>query len=238
MEIDIKELMEAGAHIGHRKSKRNPAMMPYIFEDREGISLIDLNATAAAIASASAHLSEIAARGKKILIIGTKEQAGKGVSDAAERLGMPYVTERWTGGMLTNFETTRKSVRKMEDIRKMMGLPEWESISKRERLAKERQLEKLKKTFGSIAEMKRLPGAVIIVDIGRESIAAREAKKLGIPVFGIVDTDSDPGGADFPIPANDDSTESVSLILKILGDAILEKRENTKPKERENEEIH
>jgi small subunit ribosomal protein S2 len=206
-------------------------MAPYIFEEKKGIHIIDLNKTIVHLDQACAAMKQIARSGKKILFVATKKQAKEIVSDHVTKINMPYVTERWTGGMLTNFQTTRKSIRKMVMIDKMKSDGSWETLNKREKLFKTRQREKLEKTFGSIAEMTRQPAAIFIVDILKEHIALAEAHRLNIPTFAMVDTNSNPKLVDFPIPANDDATKSISLIMEQICEAIregLEDRKNSK----------
>lgn len=229
--ISFDSLLEAGAHFGHQKRKWNPAMAPYIFEEKKGIHIIDLNKTIAHLEQTCAAMKQIAKSGKKILFVATKKQAKSIISEKVKEINMPYVTERWSGGMLTNFQTTRKSIRKMTSIDKMKTDGTWETLNKRERLFKTRQREKLDKTFGSIADMTRQPAAIFIVDILKEHIALAEAKKLNIPTFAMVDTNSDPRTVDFPIPANDDATKSISIILDAVCDSIKEglaERKNAK----------
>jgi len=218
--VSFEQLLEAGAHFGHLKRKWNPAMAPYIFEEKKGIHIIDLNKTIAHLDQACAALSQIARSGKKILFVATKKQAKEILSSKVKEVNMPYVTERWTGGMLTNFQTTRKSIRKMTSIDKMKTDGTWETLNKRERLFKTRQREKLEKTFGSIADMTRQPAAIFIVDILKEHIALKEARRLNIPVFAMVDTNVNPKLVDFPIPANDDATKSIAVILDAVTDSI------------------
>lgn len=226
--VSFEKLLEAGVHFGHLKRKWNPAMAPYIFEEKKGIHIIDLNKTIAHLDTASAAMKQIAKSGKKILFVATKKQAKDLVADKVKELNMPYVTERWSGGMLTNFQTTRKSIRKMSSIDKMQTDGTWETLNKRERLFKTRQRDKLEKNFGSIADMTRQPAAVFLVDILKEHIALNEAKRLNIPVFAMVDTNSDPRQVDFPIPANDDATKSISIILDSICDSIKEGLEERK----------
>ncbi len=229
--ITFDSLLEAGAHFGHQKRKWNPAMAPYIFEEKKGIHIIDLNKTIAHLDQTCAAMKQIAKSGKKILFVATKKQAKTIIAEKVTEINMPYVTERWSGGMLTNFQTTRKSIRKMANIDKMKTDGTWDTLNKREKLFKTRQREKLEKTFGSIADMTRQPAAIFIVDILKEHIALAEAKKLNIPTFAMVDTNSDPRTVDFPIPANDDATKSISLILDAVCDAIkegLSERKNAK----------
>ena len=229
--LKFETLLEAGVHFGHLKRKWNPAMAPYIFEEKKGIHIIDLNKTIVHLDQACAAMKQIAKSGKKVLFVATKKQAKEIVAQRVAKIGMPYVTERWSGGMLTNFQTTRKSIRKMATIDKMKSDGTWDTLNKREKLFKTRQREKLEKTFGSISDMTRQPAAIFIVDILKEHIALAEAKRLNIPTFAIVDTNSNPKLVDFPIPANDDATKSISLILEEICFAIqdgLEDRKNTK----------
>ena len=229
--VKFEDLLSAGVHFGHLRRKWNPAMAPYIFEEKKGIHIIDLNKTIAHLEQSSAALKQIAKSGKKILFVATKKQAKDIISERVKEINMPYVTERWTGGMLTNFATTRKSIRKMSAIDKMQTDGTWETLNKRERLFKTRQREKLDKNFGSIADMTRQPAAIFIVDIIKEHIALKEAKRLNIPTFAIVDTNSNPTLVDFPIPANDDATKSIAIIMDAICGAVkegLEERKNAK----------
>jgi small subunit ribosomal protein S2 len=219
---NFKELLDAGVHFGHLKRKWNPAMAPYIFMERNGIHIIDLEKTAAKIDEAASAMKHIAKSGKKVLFVATKKQAKEIVAEKVKAVNMPYVTERWPGGMLTNFPTIRKAVKKMSSIDKMATDGTFMNLSKRERLQVTRQRAKLEKTLGSIIDLTRLPSALFIVDVSKEHIAVREAKRLGIPVFAMVDTNSDPSDIDFPIPANDDASKSISLIVGILCQAIEE----------------
>ena len=219
---NFETLLEAGVHFGHLKRKWNPAMAPYIFEEKKGIHIIDLNKTIAHLDQASAALKQIAQSGKKILFVATKKQAKDLLAERVKEINMPYVTERWTCGMLTNFQTTRKSIRKMTAIDKMQTDGTWETLNKRERLFKTRQREKLDKNFGSIADMTRQPAAIFIVDILKEHIALKEARRLSIPVFAMVDTNSNPSMVDFPIPANDDASKSIQVILDAVCGAVKE----------------
>jgi small subunit ribosomal protein S2 len=219
---NFEELLEAGCHFGHLKRKWNPAMAPYIFMERNDIHIIDLHKTVVKIDEAAAALKQIAKSGRKILFVATKKQAKDVVADKASAVGMPYITERWAGGMLTNFPTIRKAVKKMTTIDKMSTDGTFENISKREKLQITRQREKLEKNLGSIADLTRLPSALFIVDVMKEHIAVKEAIRLGIPVFGIVDTNSNPNNIDFVIPANDDATKSVDVILGAMVAAIQE----------------
>ena len=225
---NFDELLEAGCHFGHLKRKWNPAMTPYIFMERNDIHIIDLHKTVVKIDEAAAALKQIAKSGRKILFVATKKQAKDVVSEKALAVGMPYITERWAGGMLTNFPTIRKAVKKMTTIDKMATDGTFENISKREKLQITRQREKLEKNLGSIADLTRLPSALFIVDVMKEHIAVLEAQRLGIPVFGIVDTNSNPNGIDFVIPANDDATKSVDVILGAMVAAIQEGLEERK----------
>ena len=236
--VNFESLLEAGVHFGHLKRKWNPAMAPYIFDEKKGIHIIDLNKTIAHLDQACAAMKQIAKSGKKILFVATKKQAKDIVAEKVTAVNMPFVTERWSGGMLTNFQTTRKSIRKMANIDKMKTDGTWDTLSKRERLFKERQRDKLQKNFGSIADMTRQPAAIFIVDILKEHIALAEAKKLNIPTFAMVDTNSNPKTVDFPIPANDDATKSISIILDAVCGAIkegLEERKNAKDKSDDSE---
>ncbi len=235
MRTNFDELLQAGAHFGHLKRKWNPAMAPYIFMERNGIHIIDLNKTVLKIEEAAEALKNIAKSGRKILFVGTKKQAQDAIASRAKEIGMPYITERWAGGMLTNFPTIRKAVKKMSQIDKMMNDGTFSNISKRERLQITRQREKLEKNLGSIADLTRLPSALFVVDVMRENIAVREAQRLGIPVFGIVDTNSNPNDIDFVIPANDDATKAIELILDAVCGAIREGLEERKV-ERADEE--
>ncbi len=214
--VDFKELLDAGVHFGHLRRKWNPKMAPYIFMERNGIHIIDLHKTAAKLEEASAALSQIAKSGKKIMFVATKKQAKDVVAERAKNINMPFVTERWPGGMLTNFVTIRKAVRKMAAIDKMGEDGTMAVLSKRERLQIARQRQKLEKNLGSIADLTRLPAAIFVVDIMKEHIAIAEAKKLGIPTFAIVDTNSNPTLVDFAIPANDDATKSIDKIMEIV----------------------
>ena len=219
---NFKELLDAGVHFGHLKRKWNPAMAPYIFMERNGIHIIDLEKTIVKIDEAASAMKQIAKSGKKVLFVATKKQAKEIVSERVKLVNMPYVTERWPGGMLTNFPTIRKSVKKMGSIDKMAVDGTFLNLSKRERLQVTRQRAKLEKNLGSIIDLTRLPSALFIVDVSKEHIAVREAKRLGIPVFAMVDTNSDPSDIEFPIPANDDASKSISLIIDILCQAIEE----------------
>ena len=222
------QLLEAGCHFGHLKRKWNPAMAPYIFMERNGIHIIDLYKTAAKLDEAAAALKNIARSGKKVLFVATKKQAKQVIADMATSVNMPYVIERWPGGMLTNFPTIRKAVKKMASIDKMTKDGTFDNLSKRERLQVTRQRAKLEKTLGSIADLNRLPSALFVVDVLKERIAVAEANRLGIPVFAIVDTNSDPSNVDFVIPANDDASKSIELILGTVTAAMAEGLEERK----------
>ena len=226
--VNFDLLLEAGCHFGHLKRKWNPAMAPYIFMERNGIHIIDLYKTVAKIDEAAEALKQIAKSGKKILFVATKKQAKQVLAEKAQAVSMPYVVERWPGGMLTNFPTIRKAVKKMATIDKLTNDGTYANLSKREILQISRQRAKLDKTLGSIADLTRLPSALFVVDVMKENIAVREANRLGIPVFGIVDTNSDPTNVDFVIPANDDATKSVEVILDACCAAIQEGLEERK----------
>ncbi len=219
---NFDELLEAGVHFGHLKRKWNPNMAPYIFMERNGIHIIDLYKTAAKIEEAAAAMKQIAKSGKKILFVATKKQAKDIVAKEVAKVDMPYATERWPGGMLTNFATIRKAVKKMTSIDKLVETDSYNNLSKRERLQISRERQKLEKNFGSISDLNRLPAAIFIVDISKEHIAVHEAKKLNIPTFAIVDTNSNPLLVDFPIPANDDASKSISVIIKLMVQAVQE----------------
>ena len=220
--VNFDTLLEAGCHFGHLKRKWNPAMAPYIFMERNGIHIIDLNKTVVKVDEAAEALKQIAKSGKKVLFVATKKQAKQVVAEKAASVNMPYVIERWPGGMLTNFPTIRKAVKKMATIDKLTNDGTYSNLSKREVLQISRQRAKLEKNLGSIADMVRLPSAIFVVDIMREHIAVTEAKKLGIPVFGIVDTNSDPRKVDFVIPGNDDASKSIDMILSIVSASVKE----------------
>ncbi len=225
---NFDQLLQAGCHFGHLKRKWNPAMAPYIFMERNGIHIIDLNKTVAKIDEAAEALKGIAKSGKKILFVATKKQAKEVVAEKAASVNMPYVNERWAGGMLTNFPTIRKAVKKMTNIDKLMNDGTFSNLSKRELLQISRQRAKLEKNLGSIADLTRLPSALFVVDVMKEHIAVKEAVRLGIPVFGIVDTNSDPKNVDYIIPANDDAKDSVEAILSAVCGAIAEGLEERK----------
>ena len=228
-------LLEAGCHFGHLKRKWNPAMAPYIFMERNGIHIIDLNKTVAKVDEAAEAMKQIAKSGKKILFVATKKQAKQIVADKATSVNMPYVIERWPGGMLTNFPTIRKAVKKMANIDKLTADGTFSNLSKREILQVQRQRAKLEKNLGSIADLTRLPAALFVVDVLKEQIAVREANRLGIPVFGIVDTNSNPDNIDFMIPANDDASKSVEVILDACCAAINEGLEERKAEKADND---
>ncbi|MEP6464999.1 MAG: 30S ribosomal protein S2 [Parafilimonas sp.] len=217
-----QQLLEAGVHFGHLRKKWNPKMLPYIFAEKKGIHIIDLNKTVDALQEASAALKQIAKSGKKIMFVATKKQAKEIVTECAQRVNMPFATERWLGGMLTNFNTVRKSVKKMQSIEKMLNDGSAESLTKKERLTLTRDKEKMEKVLGGIAQLGRLPAALFIIDIGHEHIALAEAKRLGITTFGMVDTNSDPNKIDFPIPSNDDATKSIAIITNYIVSVIAE----------------
>ena len=228
MRTNFDQLLEAGCHFGHLKRKWNPAMAPYIFMERNGIHIIDLYKTAAKVEEAAAALKQIAKSGKKVLFVATKKQAKQVIADKAASINMPYVIERWPGGMLTNFPTIRKAVKKMTTIDKMLKDGTFDNLSKREKLQITRQRAKLEKTLGSIADLNRLPSALFVVDVMKEHIAVAEANRLGIPVFAMVDTNSDPSNVDFVIPANDDASKSVEIILDTVCAAMAEGMEERK----------
>ena len=222
------ELLEAGVHFGHLKRKWNPGMAPYIFTEKKGIHVIDLNKTIVKLYEAAAALKQIAKSGRKVLFVATKKQAKDIVTEMAKEINMPYITERWSGGMLTNFGTIRKSIKKMTKIDKMEADGTMLTLSKRERLQIARQREKLERNLGSIADLTRIPSAIFVVDVLNEKIAVAEANKLGITTFAIIDTNSDPSYIDFPIPANDDASKSISLIMGVISEAMKEGLEERK----------
>jgi small subunit ribosomal protein S2 len=225
---DIQTLLDAGVHFGHLTRKWNPSMAPYIFMERNGIHILDLNKTQRKLAEATDAMAKIAGSGRKILFVATKKQAKETVSETAKALNMPYITERWPGGMLTNFVTIRKAIKKMTNIDKMKADGTFLTLSKRERLQVDRQRAKLEKNLGSSADMSRLPAALFVVDVMREHIAVAEARNLGIPVFAMVDTNSNPHLVDFVIPSNDDATKSISLIMNTVSSGIREALSNRK----------
>lgn len=217
-----QQLLEAGVHFGHQRKKWNPKMLPYIFNEKNGIHIIDLNRTIEGLQESAAALKQIAKSGKKIMFVATKKQAKEIVSEAAAKVNMPFVTERWLGGMLTNFQTIRKSVKKMQSIEKMLNDGTLDSVTKKERLTLTRSKDKMEKVLGGIAQMGRTPAALFIVDISHEHIALSEAKRLGITTFAMVDTNSDPTKVDFAVPSNDDATKSIAIITNYLTAAIME----------------
>ncbi|MFW5781486.1 MAG: 30S ribosomal protein S2, partial [Bacteroidota bacterium] len=219
---DFNQLLDAGVHFGHLKRKWNPNMAPYIFMEKNGIHIIDLQKTIVKLDEAANAMKQIAKSGRKILFVATKKQAKDIVAEKVKQINMPFVTERWPGGMLTNFPTIRKAVKKMTSIDKMTQEGTFSNLSKRERLQIARQRAKLEKNLGSISDLTRLPAALFVVDITKENIAVREAKRLGIPVFAMVDTNSDPNAVEFPIPANDDASKSISLVLDVITKAVEE----------------
>ncbi len=235
MRTNFDQLLEAGCHFGHLKRKWNPAMAPYIYMERNGIHIIDLNKTAIKIEEAAEALKNIARSGRKILFVSTKKQGQEIIAAKAQEIGMPYITERWAGGMLTNFPTIRKAVKKMSQIDKMMTDGTLDNVSKREKLQITRQREKLEKNLGSIVDLTRLPSALFVVDVMKEHIAVSEANRLGIPVFGIVDTNSDPNPIDFVIPANDDASKSIEVIVNAVCEAIKEGLEERKVEKADEE---
>jgi small subunit ribosomal protein S2 len=233
-----QQLLDAGVHFGHLKKKWNPKMLPYIFAEKKGIHIIDLNRTVEGLQDAAAALKQIARSGKKIMFVATKKQAKEIVTECAQRVNMPYVTERWLGGMLTNFNTVRKSVKKMQSIEKMLNDGTLDSITKKERLTLTRDKDKMEKVLGGISNMGRTPAALFMVDIGHEHIALAESRKLNITTFGMVDTNCDPNKVDFPIPSNDDATKSIAIIVNYLTAAIaegLEERQASKDEDQEEE---
>ena len=235
MSVQFQDLLDAGAHFGHLRRKWNPAMAPYIFMERNDIHIIDLHKTVAKIDEAAAAMKQIAKSGKRVLFVATKKQAKQVVADLATEAGMPYITERWAGGMLTNFPTIRKAIKKMGAIDKMANDGTFDALSKRERLQITRQRAKLEKNLGSIADLSRLPAAIFVVDVMKEHIAVAEAQRLGIPVFGIVDTNSNPNGIDFMIPANDDATKAIEVIVGEMVKALKEGAQERKLERAEEE---
>ena len=217
-----QQLLEAGVHFGHLRKKWNPKMLPYIFAEKKGIHIIDLNKTTESLQEVAAVLKQIARSGKKIMFVGTKKQAKEIVTECARKVNMPFATERWLGGMLTNFNTVRKSVKKMQSIDKMLNDGSAESLTKKERLQLQRDRDKMDKVLGGISQLGRVPAALFIIDIGHEHIALAEAKRLGITTFGMVDTNCDPNRVDFAIPANDDATKSIAIITQYITAAIAE----------------
>jgi small subunit ribosomal protein S2 len=235
-----QQLLEAGVHFGHLKKKWNPKMLPYIFAEKKGIHIIDLNKTVEGLQEAAAAMKAIARSGKKIMFVATKKQAKEIVMECAQRVNMPYVTERWLGGMLTNFNTVRKSVKKMQSIEKMLNDGSADSLTKKERLTLSRDKDKMEKVLGGIAQISRIPAALFLVDIGHEHIALAEAKRLNIGTFGMVDTNCDPNKVDFPVPANDDATKSIAIIVNYLTAAIaegLQERQADREEEQDNSDV-
>ncbi len=230
------QLLDAGVHFGHLKRKWNPAMKPYIFMEKNGIHILDLHKTVAKVDEAAEALKSIAKSGRKVLFVATKRQARDIIAEKVGAVGMPFVVERWPGGMLTNFPTIRKTVKKMSSLEKLIADPVFNSLSKRERLQITRQREKLNKNLGSIADLNRLPAAMFVVDVTKEHIAVKEANRLSIPVFGMVDTNSNPADVDYVIPANDDASKSIELILDIMTQAIREGLEERKAEKLDDEE--
>ena len=231
--VSFESLLEAGVHFGHLKRKWNPAMAPYIFDEKKGIHIIDLNKTIAHLDQACAAMKQIAKSGKKILFVATKKQAKEIIADKVAAINMPFVTERWLGGMLTNFATIRKSLKKLSHIEKLMKDEAFTNLAKRERLMVTREKAKLEKLLGGIADLNRLPAALFVIDVKREHIAVTEAQKLNIPVFALVDTNSSPDGVDFPIPANDDAFKSISILTKhVCG--VIEEALNERKKDKED----
>src|SRR3954463_4572570 len=217
-----QQLLDAGVHFGHLKKKWNPKMLPYIFAEKKGINIIDLNRTVDGLQEAAAAMKQIAKNGKKIMFVATKKQAKEIVNECAKRVNMPFATERWLGGMLTNFNTVRKSVKKMQSIDKMLGDGSAESLTKKERLQLQRDRDKMDKVLGGISQLGRVPAALFIIDIGHEHIALAEAKRLNVTTFGVVDTNCDPNKVDFAIPGNDDATKSIAIITQYVTAAIAE----------------
>lgn len=233
-----QQLLDAGVHFGHLRKKWNPKMLPYIFAEKKGIHIIDLNKTTESLQEAAAALKQMARAGKKIMFVGTKKQAKEIVTECARKVNMPFATERWLGGMLTNFNTVRKSVKKMQSIDKMLNDGSADSLTKKERLTLVRDRDKMDKVLGGISQLGRVPAALFIIDIGHEHIALAEAKRLGITTFGMVDTNCDPNKVDFPIPANDDATKSIAIITQYITAAIAEGlAERQAAKEEEVEEV-
>ncbi|MCH7513102.1 MAG: 30S ribosomal protein S2 [Bacteroidetes bacterium] len=238
--ITYKDLLDAGVHFGHLTRKWNPKMAPYIFMERNGIHIIDLNKTLTCLDQATKALRQIVRSGRKVMFVATKKQAKEVVSDEAKRLNMPYVTERWLGGMLTNFSTIRRSLKKMASIEKMMKEESYLNLAKRERLMITREKGKLHRILGGIADLTRLPAALYVVDVKNEHIAISEAQKLNIPVFAMVDTNSDPTNIDFPIPTNDDAFKSITIITQAIGNAmeegLMERKKDREESKRKEEE--
>jgi len=239
-QIQYKELLDAGVHFGHLTRKWDPRMAPYIFMEKNGIHIIDLNKTLASLDQASAAMRQIIRSGRKVMFVATKKQAQEVVASEAQRLKMPFVTERWLGGMLTNFATVRKSLKKLSSIEKLMKEDTFNNMAKRERLMVSRERDKLQRVLGGIADLTRLPAALFVIDVKREHIAIAEAKKLGIPVFAMVDTNSNPDEVDFPIPANDDAYKSISIITlaigKVIEEALMERKKDKDDQRLQEEE--
>ena len=237
-----QQLLEAGVHFGHLKKKWNPKMLPYIFAEKKGIHIIDLNKTVEGLEEAAAAMKSIAKSGKKIMFVATKKQAKEIVTEAAKRVNMPFVTERWLGGMLTNFNTVRKSVKKMQSIEKMLNDGTLDNITKKERLTLTRDKEKMEKVLGGIAQISRIPAALFLVDIGHEHIALSEAKRLNITTFGMVDTNCDPNKVEFSIPSNDDATKSIAIItnyiVAAIAEGLAERQAERDEESEETEEVH
>lgn len=237
MKVSLEDLLKAGVHFGHLTRRWNPKMKPYIFMERNGIHIIDLQKSLKLLEKAVQKIKEIAATDDPILFVGTKNQAKEAVKTEAMRCEMPYIVERWLGGTMTNFSTIKKSIRHLENLEKMTLDGTIDKYTKKERLHIDREIAKMKKFFAGIQEMRKIPGALFIVDIKKEEIAVKEARKLRVPVFAIVDTNCDPDLIDYPIPGNDDSTKSIALISRIIADAVIEGRESVKAKAAEEEEI-
>lgn len=237
MKVSLEDLLKAGVHFGHVTRRWNPKMEAFIFMERNGIHIIDLKKTLQYLQRACDAMKEIAAAGEQVLFVGTKNQAKEIVQAEAMRCGMPYIVERWLGGTLTNFATIKKSIRHLEGLEKMVLDGTIEKLKKKERLQIERKIEKMKKVFAGIQDMRKIPGAVFIVDTKKEEIAVHEARKLGIPIFAILDTNCDPDLIDYPIPGNDDSTKSIGVITRVIADAVLEGREQIEKEQQAEEEV-
>ena len=234
--LNYNQLLEAGVHFGHLRKKWNPKMLPYIFMEKKGIHIIDLHKTIEKLEEAAAALKNIARSGKKIMFVATKKQAKETMEEQARRVGMPFATERWLGGMLTNFTTIRKSIKKLQTIEKMLSDGSAENLTKKERLVMSRERDKLERVIGGVVQLNRLPAALLVVDIGHEHIAIAEAHRLNITTLGMVDTNCDPNKVDFPVPANDDAAKSIAIIVKYLTDAIVEGLEERAKNKEEWEE--
>jgi len=237
LNVSLEDLLKAGIHFGHLTRRWNPKMRKYIFMQRNGIHIIDLKKTKEGLERAYQAMRDISAEGGKVIFVGTKKQAVEVIQSEASRCGMPYITERWLGGTLTNFSTIKKSIRLLENLEKMVVDGTAQKMTKKERLQIDREIAKMKKVFAGIREMKRIPAAVYVVDTRKEEIAVKEARKLGIPIFAIVDTNCDPDVITYPIPGNDDSTKSIGLITRILADAVLEGREKLEAEKEEKEAV-